>query len=209
MYWTEEHDRLMCREILAVDPFTGTKKGTVQRGAKWKIIADHLLEILEPKFKVDSRAVRDRYQLLAQKLRKKLKSEEKASGIDTEMSETETAIEELIEKEDAAESMDGDDTQRQRERKKQDKENAEDMRRQAMERMGQTQKRKGVDGENETEKKRSSGSDTLLYLRERSELLQETRKEELALRKQEVMLQEKKQEAGFYEVDSATTTAAE
>ena len=195
MYWTEEHDRLMCREILAVDPFTGTKKGTVQRGAKWKIIADHLLEILEPKFKVDSRAVRDRYQLLAQKLRKKLKSEEKACGIDTEMSETETAIEELIEKEDAAESMDGDDTQRQRERKKQDKENAEDMRRQAMERMGQTQKRKGVDGENETKKKkRSSGSDTLLYLRERSELLQETRKEELALRKQEVMLQEKKQE---------------
>ena len=118
MYWTEEHDRLMCREILAVDPFTGTKKGTVQRGAKWKIIADHLLDILEPKFKVDSRAVRDRYQLLAQKLRKKLKSEEKASGIDTEMSETETATEELIEKEYAAESIDGDGTQRQRERNK-------------------------------------------------------------------------------------------
>ena len=152
MYWTEEYDKLMCCEILAVDPFTGTKKGTVQRGAKWKIIADHLLEILEPKFKVDSRAVRDRYQLLAQKLRKKLNSEEKASRIDTEMSETETAIEELIEKEDAAESMDGDDTQRQRERKNQDKENAEDMRRQAMERMGQTQKRKSVEGENETKK---------------------------------------------------------
>ena len=66
---------------------------------------------MEPKFKGDSRAVRDRYQRLAQKLRKKLKSKEKASGIDTEMSETETAIEELIEKEDAAESMDGDDTQ--------------------------------------------------------------------------------------------------
>ena len=70
MYWTEEHDRLMCRENLAVDPFTGTKKGTVQKVAKWKLIADNLLEILEPKFKVDSRAVRDRYQLLAQKLRK-------------------------------------------------------------------------------------------------------------------------------------------
>ena len=104
----------MCREILAVYPFTGTKRGTVQRGAKWKIIADHLLEILEPKFKFDSRAVRDRYQLLAQKLRKKLITEEKASGIDTEMSETETAIEldqELIAKDDAAESMDGDDTE--------------------------------------------------------------------------------------------------
>ena len=69
------------------------------------------------------------------------------------------------------------------------------MRRQAMERMGQTQKRKSAEGENETKKKeRSSGSDTLLYLRERNEFLQETHKEELALRKQELMLQEKKQE---------------
>ena len=34
----------------------------------------------------------------------------------------------------------------------------------------------------------------MLYLRERNELLQETRKEELALRKQELELQEKKQE---------------
>ena len=57
MYWTKEHDRLMCRDILVVDPITGTKKGTVQRGSKWKIRADHLLEIIEPKFKVDSRAV--------------------------------------------------------------------------------------------------------------------------------------------------------
>ena len=32
------------------------------------------------------------------------------------MSEAETAVEELIEKEDAAESMDGDGTQRQRDR---------------------------------------------------------------------------------------------
>ena len=66
--WTEEHDRLMCCEILAVDPFTGTKKGTVQRGAKWKIITDNLLEILEPKLKVGPRAVRDHYQFLAQKV---------------------------------------------------------------------------------------------------------------------------------------------
>ena len=107
----------------------------------------------------------------------------------------ETAIEELIEKGDAAESINGDGTQRQRERKNQDGENAEDMRRQAMERMGQTQKRKSAEGENETkEKKGSSRSGTLLYLRERDEFLHETHKEELAFRRQELMLQEKKQE---------------
>ena len=67
------------------------------------------------------------------------------------------------------------------------------MRREAMERMRQTQKRKSVEGENETTKKtRSSGSNTLLYLRQRNEFLQETHKEELALPKQELMLQEKK-----------------
>ena len=80
-----------------------------------------------------------------------------------EMSDAETTIKELIEKEDAAESMDADGTERKRDQKHQDKENAEDMRSQAMERMGQIQKRKSVEGENETKKKkRSSGSDTLL-----------------------------------------------
>ena len=48
------------------------QKGNCSDGSKVEIIAENLLEILEPKFKVDPRAVRDRYQLLAQKLRKKL-----------------------------------------------------------------------------------------------------------------------------------------
>ena len=72
MFWTEEHDLLMCHEILTVNPFTGTKKGTVQRGAKWKTIVDNLMKIESPEFKVDTRAVRDRYTLISQKLRRKL-----------------------------------------------------------------------------------------------------------------------------------------
>ena len=82
MFWTEEHDKLMCREILAVDPFTRTKKGTVQRGAKWKEVVDNLMAIDSPKFKVHVKAVRDRYNLISRKLREKLK-EERASGIET------------------------------------------------------------------------------------------------------------------------------
>ena len=34
MVWNTVHDEMLCREILVVDPFTGTKKGTVTRGAK-------------------------------------------------------------------------------------------------------------------------------------------------------------------------------
>ena len=80
------------------------------------------------------------------------------------MSETETAIEELIEKEDAAESIDGDGTQRKRERKNQDRENAEDMTRQAMERMRKTQKRKRAEGENETKKRKGQVEVILCFI---------------------------------------------
>ena len=33
------HDQMLCREILVVDPFTGTKKGTVERGTEWEEVA--------------------------------------------------------------------------------------------------------------------------------------------------------------------------
>ena len=32
MVWNTVHDEMLCKKILVVDPFTGTKKGTVERG---------------------------------------------------------------------------------------------------------------------------------------------------------------------------------
>ena len=55
-------------------------------------------------FKVDKRAVRDRYNLLSKELRNKSNREEKESGIETDMTEVEMALEELIEKQDAVET---------------------------------------------------------------------------------------------------------
>ena len=40
--WSTVHDEMLCREILVADPFTGTKKGTVTRGTKWKEVAENL-----------------------------------------------------------------------------------------------------------------------------------------------------------------------
>lgn len=75
---------------------------------------------------------------ITRELRKKIKNEEKASGIETDMTNLENALEDLIEREDAAESenraVDG--------QRKQDRENAADMRNRAMESLGQTKKRK-------------------------------------------------------------------
>ena len=88
------------------------------------------------------------------------------------MTNLEKALEDLIEREDAAESE-------QRvvdDQKKQDRENATDMRKIAMESIGQTKKRKeSNDNENEGRKfkKRSSDNATVAYLREKNERLQE------------------------------------
>ena len=42
MTWSTVHDEMLCREILVVDPFTGTKKGTVARGTRWEEVAENL-----------------------------------------------------------------------------------------------------------------------------------------------------------------------
>ena len=68
--WSTVHDEMLCREILVVDPFTGTKKGTVARGTKWKEVAENLKKIQQGYFKVDKRAVRDRYNLLSKEQKK-------------------------------------------------------------------------------------------------------------------------------------------
>ncbi|XP_044165093.1 inner centromere protein A-like [Acropora millepora] len=175
---------MLCREILVVDPFTGTKKGTVARGTKWEEVAENLNKIEQVYFKVDKRAVRDRYNLLSRELRNKLKREEKESGIETDMTEVEMALEELIEKEDAAETEQRVVENQKKVKDSQDRENAESVRKKAMERLGQTQKRKADEGESEgkKKKKRSSGSDTLNFLREKNEQVQEMQKQELELK---------------------------
>lgn len=168
MVWSALHDEMLQREILVVDPFTGTKKSTVARGTKWEEVAQNLNKIQEVYFKVDKRAVRDRYNL-SKELRTKLKTEERESGIKTDMTEVEVALEELIEKEDAAETE-----QRvvdsQKMNSSQDRENAENIRKKAMERLGQTQKRQADEGESKGKKRkrRSNGSDTLNFLREKN-----------------------------------------
>ncbi|PFX13910.1 hypothetical protein AWC38_SpisGene21975 [Stylophora pistillata] len=46
--WTEEHDKVLVREIIANKPFDGTtKKSTPARGAKWNAVINQLLQIRE------------------------------------------------------------------------------------------------------------------------------------------------------------------
>ncbi|XP_028404056.1 stress response protein NST1-like [Dendronephthya gigantea] len=84
-------------------------------------------------------------------------------------------------------------TQQKKQKRQEDKENAEDMRLKAMETLKETQKRKALaDGNEKREKRRSNGSEALSFLRERMDNENEYREKELDMRKKDVELEEKK-----------------
>lgn len=61
------------------------------------------LFLVSKSIQVSKRAVRERYTLMSEKIKAKMRDEEKASGIEGDLSEVEKALEEIAEKEAAAE----------------------------------------------------------------------------------------------------------
>ena len=83
---------------------------------------------------------------MSDKLSAKMRDEERASGIDTDLSDVEKALEEIAEKEAVVEET------TQNDKKKVDSAKAEEMRSRTLENLGGTQKRQRKDeAENETE----------------------------------------------------------
>ena len=106
-----------------------TKKETYLEAKSWKKRPNAF------RFKVSKRAVRERYTLLSEKFKAKMKDEEKASGIERDLSEVVKALEETSEKEAAAEDTVEND-------KKADNAKAAEMKNRAQESLSGTQKRK-------------------------------------------------------------------
>ena len=139
--------------------------------------------------------MRERYTLLIEKLKKKLKEEEKASGIETSMSDVEKALEEIMEKESDAENT------VESNKKKADHANAVEMRKRAMESIRSTQKRKGgdeIEDEENAQPKpkitRKSGGEIMAYLRD---MAQKWKAEELELQKQRLEVESKQQDESW------------
>ena len=86
--WTSDHDILLCREVLLVEPFNH-KPSTRERSQAWDTIADDLNSITDVKFSVNKRSVRDRFNLIVDKFKKQERDleRERASGIDFEENE--------------------------------------------------------------------------------------------------------------------------
>ncbi|CAB3999510.1 Hypothetical predicted protein [Paramuricea clavata] len=183
MEWRKEHDIFLLREMLASDIFH-YRKGSPDRGRIWDEIADRLNATKDMVFHIkEKRSVRDRWNLHKNKFKKNRREEEAASGIEVdEQDEKDVLIEELTDQEETTKESIGN-------KEKADKVAAEDVRNKALERLGETKKRKQeVDGNDVTKKTRvrRSTEGALTFLKEKAE-------QELEIRKQDQKIQQQAQ----------------
>ena len=176
------------REILLCEPFEYTA-GSKECGSVWSKIATNLNP--HPGFTVSQRAVRDRFGILEKKAKKRRREIENGTGISPEDSELDLALEEIIEKWEAADQEVQLDNQSKAKKLEKDKETAEEMLRMSMETLGASKKRKSdPDGSADKKrcKKRRGGSDTVQFLKEHSEMEFRLKREELEAKKNEQSL---------------------
>ena len=104
MFWSNEHDVFLCREVVNLDPFT-SKKGSTQRSGMWEKIAQTLSECTVLRFSVDKRSVRDHMGILVNKHKRNARAKEKASGIAPgEPSQLENLLDTIIALEESSEA---------------------------------------------------------------------------------------------------------
>ena len=169
MEWTDEHDILLLREMIASELFQ-FKKGSPDRGKIWESIHERLNKLDNPKFMIkEKRDVRDRWNLLQTKFKRTQREELRASAL----------IEELCEKEDSFSVKE--------KKKSDDKEAAGEIRKKAMERTA-PKKQSSESAGGRAKKSLRSGGYAFEFLKEKAE-------SEYSIRREELELQRKEQEA--------------
>ena len=141
-----------------------------ERGNAWRRISDSLNSIDNPKFYVNQRSVRERFNLILMQYKTKISAEVRATGIEVkEKTSTENLLEELDEKIKEAEAEFETKTLEQSQKGEKEKVVVEDVRKKALETLAETKKRKQQEGEvKRTMKSRTTGNETLAYLREKA-----------------------------------------
>ena len=203
MIWTEQHNDMLIREMYLFEPWK-YKKGSPQRGNVWEQISVSLNDLDDPKFDVTQKSIRDHYNLLEKQQKKRLRDEEKASGISPVHSDFEDAMENIIQLFIGKDEEDQKNDAQKKEKYDADTAKILEMRQSAMESLAETKKRKGDSEAGKRKRKMSNGSDTIAFLQQRYQVDSELKREELKL-KQEEMNERKAQQDSFIAQQAALT----
>ena len=181
MVWTDWHNEVLLQEMYLFEPWK-YKWGSKQWGQVWERISESLNEHESPRVTVNQKSVRNHYILLEKEQKNKIR-EEKASGIAPEHTPFDDSMTNIIEQFRERDAEDQQLDSEKREKAEEETAKAVEMQKASMETFSQSKKRKG---EQEQKKcKRSIGTETVTYLREKAELDVSLKREELQLRKAE------------------------
>ena len=183
--WKTIHEDLLLREVLLLEPFQ-YRQGTKEKGAVWSKIAENLTDL---GMKANQRSVREKFDKLVTEFKRKQAAEERASGVDVEYTERDRAMEDILERmnehEVALESKKHKDIQ--------EKATAEDMRKKATERVGETRRRHSEENDEVTpeRKQRRRNSDVIEVLKGSLEMRRKEQEQAGQLREREIVLMER------------------
>ena len=183
MKWTNDHTTMFVREILAQAPWE-KKHGSTERGEVWSNIAKTLNSMENPKFMVSQRSVRDRYNVMEKNHKKKTREEERESGTSPEVTEVDEAMDEIIGQFEECDREHEKQSEDKRQKAEEDVKKADEMRKRSLETYKDTQKRS--EEQPLQKRKRASGSDTMSFLKEKTEMENKIKEEERALRREEM-----------------------
>ena len=187
LQFSKDVDIFLCREVLGTGLLC-KKKQSSGRVKIWEEIAAKLRDHFAANFSV--RSCRERYNLLAEKFKRKNAEELRASGIAPDYDELDNLLQDLSDIEKGARENNA----QQKENEKEAKEKAQGMRKRMLESMGETQEREKV-----TKKTRSNNQCIIDYLEKRKCDELAIRERELEVREKEVGLRER--EIGLRERD--------
>ena len=140
--WTKEHEILLCREVLSVNPFSA-KRNSNERGKLLEEVSTNLNSTSNMRFLVTKRSVRDHLKILIKRYRKKMNAEERSIVLSPEPIELDQALADIIEMDEVASTSQEIDKAVIKEKEDTDKQKAESIRKMAMEKLGETKKRTG------------------------------------------------------------------
>ena len=200
MVWNASHNDIFVREMYLAEPWQH-KKGSCERGSAWDQISESLNNHENPRFNVNQKAVRD-HNYLEREYKKKVREEERASGISPQNSDLDDAVGDIIERFEAKDEEDRTEDSAKKGKVEAEAAKAVEMRKAALKTFSQSKKRKGEQVVKKS--KRATGSETVAYLKEKSELNADLKKEELLLRQRELDERKAQQDSFLAQQESFT-----
>ena len=194
--WRESHDIYLLRRVLTLEPYK-YRFGSKERGSAWTTIAENLEGF---GMKVSQRSVRERFNRMIDAFKKKEADEKRASGVDVEFTEKDQALLDIMERMEECEV----ESEQEKQKELKEKETAEEMRKRAVERLGETRKRAGVsDKENggtpDGNRKRNGEivevlKESIKATKEKEEAERQLRERDMNLREQHLAMQQQFQQ---------------